>query len=640
MSTPNQPADLMKMFDAPTEDTLGAAERALVEAGRVAFRELEKLLKNIGLYGADHQGTDRFRALFRDAIRAFVEARPEGVALAVGPYEFTIHDQPVYQNTNPDKNFVYKFFQDGVRRLTFEPGISDAELAGFTNILLTNWEDPALFEDDTVTLMWAQDFQHLHYQVVESFEEEGDEGSDHTVAAVVTRVKTAAPPATLDRVVAARSSTGPLPGISGASGGSSLGGPGAGAGSGGGGRLAPPGALRASLHDSLLSVDDLARFEESPFAMDEHDFERLRGVVLSAGAGTLEKFIEILFKVGLVSQAALHERVFVTFERITDTLLEGGRLDDLARVFARVRGLVGPEGELLFENVEEIDRVFDRVGTPARVARILEVFVRGDAVQVEGVLRLLRLLNPSASMHIVRGLSAVTQPERRAALLELLPETIPPYLKDLARVLQTCDGALAHELMRVLRGLDHPDVTTAVHAALNNPDAAVRLEALGALPTEKLGVYLPSILNALKDKSKTLRTKALNLLVRMPTPQVHAHLLQRVKDKDFAQVDLDEKRRYFVAVSLTGNANPWLMELLEGRSLLQKKAEEEQRACAAIGLALRMHAPAVPVFEREVARSYQSDVVREACTWAIQHVRQPRDVRTRQLYDVLFRGTL
>ena len=126
----------------------------------------------------------------------------------------------------------------------------------------------------------------------------------------------------------------------------------------------------------------------------------------------------------------------------------------------------------------------------------------------------------------------------------------------------------------------------------------------------------------------------------MPTPQVHAHLLQRVKDKDFAQTDLDEKRRYFVAVSLTGNANPWLMELLEDRSLLQKKAEEEQRACAALGLALRMHAPAVPVFEREVARSYQSDVVREACTWALQHVRQPRDVRTRQLYDVLFRGTL
>lgn len=64
------------------------------------------------------------------------------------------------------------------------------------------------------------------------------------------------------------------------------------------------------------------------------------------------------------------------------------------------------------------------------------------------------------------------------------------------------------------------------------------------------------------------------------------------------------------------------------------------RGCAAIGLALRMHGPAVPVFEREKSRKLQSDVVRESVQWAIQHVRQPREERTRQLYDILFKGTL
>ena len=214
------------------------------------------------------------------------------------------------------------------------------------------------------------------------------------------------------------------------------------------------------------------------------------------------------------------------------------------------------------------------------------------------------------------------------------------WLKEIARILQSCDATHAHDLIRVLRSLEGVDILTAINGALNNPDAAVRLEALGNLPPDKLHLYLQYILNALKDKSKVVRGKAVHLLARMPSPQVHGHLLQRIRDKDFAEVDLDEKRRFFAAASLTGNPTEWFMELLDERSFLQRKGDEEMRGCAAIGLALRMHGPAVPVFEREKSRKLQSDVVRESVQWAIQHVRQPREERTRQLYDILFKGTL
>jgi hypothetical protein len=145
----------------------------------------------------------------------------------------------------------------------------------------------------------------------------------------------------------------------------------------------------------------------------------------------------------------------------------------------------------------------------------------------------------------------------------------------------------------------------------------VRLEALGNLPPDKLHLYLQYILNALKDKSKVVRGKAVHLLARMPSPQVHGHLLQRIRDKDFAEVDLDEKRRFFAAASLTGNPTEWFMELLDERSFLQRKGDEEMRACAAIGLALRMHGPAVPGLRaREVA---QVAVGRRARVGAVGH---------------------
>ena len=59
-----------------------------------------------------------------------------------------------------------------------------------------------------------------------------------------------------------------------------------------------------------------------------------------------------------------------------------------------------------------------------------------------------------------------------------------------------------------------------------------------------------------------------------------------------------------------------------------------------MGLALRMSAAALPLFEREMKRKLQSDQVREACAWALQHVRQNKEERTRQLYEIFFRGVL
>jgi hypothetical protein len=636
-----QGGDLMKMFEGPAEESLAESQRLAIAAGRNAFKELDKLMKAVGLYGFEHQGTQRFRGILHHALQALVPGEDDTFEVVVGPYELTLHDQPVYQNAAPEKNFIYKFFQDGVRRLRFHHGLTEKELDDFVDVLLTNWDDPAYFEDDSVTVMWSKDFEHITYKVIESFREDGQiagESDGYSVETVVAKVKAAAPPETIE--VAA---VGSRPGLRGqpmrpqppAPGG--LGGLGGGA--GGAGRLGQ--ARKVDLASALITDADMIKFEESPFAMDEHEFGVLRQIVESTGSETLEKFIEILFKVGLVEDVeGTHDKVMTTFDRIVELLLGASRVGDLERVMMKVRGLTGPEGDLVFENLEAINRIFDRWGTAELITRIAEKINDPHIEDPAPLLTLLRLQNPGAAAHIARAAGIVTIPERRAAVFELLPEIIPGQLKEIARILQTCDATHAHDLIRVLRSLEGIDILTAINGALNNPDAAVRLEALGNLPPDKLHLYLQYIINALKDKSKVVRGKAVHLLARMPSPQVHGHLLQRIRDKDFAEVDLDEKRRFFAAASLTGNPTEWFMELLDERSFLQRKGDEEMRGCAAIGLALRMHGPAVPVFEREKSRKLQSDVVRESVQWAIQHVRQPREERTRQLYDILFKGTL
>ena len=622
----------MKMFEGPGEETLGEAQKRQVGAARNVFKELEKLVRAIGLYGNDHQGTQRFRAIFRQAILAMLTDENDQVDVHVGPYEFTLFDQVVYQNANPEKNFVYKFFQDGVRRLRFDMGVTDKELDDFLDVLLTNWDDPTLFEDDSVTIMWSKSFEHIDYKVIESFREDGaapgeDEG--YTVDAVITRVKSAGKPPESIQVRAqgapARAQAGP----------GGRGGAGAGSGD-----AALAGGRKSDLSTSLLTDRDLEKFQESPFAMDEHEFGVLRGIVESAGATTLEKFIEILFKVNLVDDENARSRVMGSLDKIVELLLSAARFGDLERVMLKVRGLTGPEGELIFENLDAINRIFDRWGTPAFVDAVIERLNNPHETETTTLTRMLQLLNPGAGLEVARAAGRLQIPDRRVAVFELLPEMVAGQLKEVGRLLQSCDAAHAHDLIRMLRSIEGVEILAAINGALNNPDAAVRLEALTNLPTEKLHVYLPHVLNAMKDKSKVVRGKAVHLLARMPSPQVHTHLLQRIKDRDFGDIDLDEKRRFFAAAALTGNPTEWFVQLLEDRSLLQRKDTEEMRSCAAIGLALRMHGPSLPNFDREVKRKLQTDVVRDACAWALHHVRQSREERTRQLYDILFKGTL
>lgn len=626
-TSPAAGGDIMKLFEGPTEESLTEAQRALVRRGREAFGELEKLIKNVALYGSDHQSVGRFRERFHQAIRELVDA--EGVVdIKIGPYDFLIHEQSVYQNQTPERNFVYKFFQDGVRSLRFEQGLEPDELDGFLDVLLTNWDDPALFEDDAVTLMWEKDFTHIRYKVIDSFSEESERDAEggYTVEAVIERVREGA-----DEVVDQAAASAALADDLEFVGDGALGGGGVGRGIG-----------RPVLSGAGVTERDLERFEERPFAMDEQEFAMLRHVYEAAADQTLEKFIEILFKVCLAEDGpAERDRLLGFFERIAELLLESGRLGDLERVMLKVRSLTGPPGELLLENVEAINQIFARWSTPALVSSLLDAYDDPRFERPGVVLAICRLLDPAAAVPLAREGGRLQIAERRQTLFEMLPELIGGrHVREIGRLLQTADSAHAHDLLRVLRRIDHPEVQGAVSAAFSNPDPAVRLAALSTVPVDRAHVYLRFIQSALNDSSKVVRSKALHLLARVRTPQVHNHLMQRLREKDFAQLDLDEKRKYFVAAALTGDPSAYFMELLEARGLFKRQANEELRACAAVGLAVRMHRPAIPLLQREAKRRLTADAVREACVWALQHMASDREERTRQIYDIIFQGTL
>jgi hypothetical protein len=130
------------------------------------------------------------------------------------------------------------------------------------------------------------------------------------------------------------------------------------------------------------------------------------------------------------------------------------------------------------------------------------------------------------------------------------------------------------------------------------------------------------------------------VLARIPHPEVHARIMAQVQDKEFASTELDEKRRYCAAAALTGDPSAYFMSLLSERGLLKGKQHDEMRSCAAMALALRMHRPAVDLLRKEAGRTLGSDLMKSACAWGLQHMACDRQERTRQLYDIFYRGEL
>ncbi len=607
--------DMMKLFEGPREDSLGAEQQARVRAGKEAFRELEKLTKNINLYGRTHASTQRFRQMLFDAISKMLHGG-EAVGVEVGPYEFTIHDVPVYENPNPEDNFIYKMYMDGVRTLEFLPGLTLAELDALVDVFLTDWDDPSLFEDDAVTLMWGSHFDHIRYTVIDSFKDDIKEDDEHlyTVAGVLEEVKRKAD-VQLPSHVASEAQ-------------------------GSDARR----AQRVAAVAATISERDLTSFEEVPFAMDEIEFRTLGGMIQTNGRETIEKFIEILFKVNMIEEASEGEkarRVIGVFDRIADLLMADGKVGDLERFMRKVRRLAGPHGVEIPQNVAAIRHIFEHWTSSGFVALVTRGLDDEDCPGLPSILAICGLLNAEAAPHIAWRVGSVAVEENRNRLLEKLPLIIRGQERAVARLIKDAEPAHAHELFKVLKKVaGRDDLLLGVRAALQSRNGDVRFEGLSNLGPEEIPAALDLLYRALADGEKKVRSKALHLLARVRTPAVHQHILDAIGGKAFASYAIDEKRRYFAAAALTGNPNDKFLEMFNAGGVLARKGQDEIRHCAAVGLAIRLNRDIAPLFEKELGKRMKHELVTEACTWALQHMQADRETRTAQLYDIFYRGEL
>jgi hypothetical protein len=171
MTEKEQNRDLLKAFEPVALDKLDDTTKKLVNSAKGIFVELSRLIKSMTLYGAEHQISIKFKSHFCEIV---TQALTKGydITLEVEAHAFVIADQIVFENPNVKDNFIYRFYKDGIRSLTFQRGVTNTEVEKLLKVFLLDWSDPLLFEDDPVTIMWEQKFRHIKYEVAVQYIED------------------------------------------------------------------------------------------------------------------------------------------------------------------------------------------------------------------------------------------------------------------------------------------------------------------------------------------------------------------------------------------------------------------------------------------------------------------------------------
>jgi len=139
---------------------------------------LAKTSRSYGFYAKNNQAIQ----IFLDEVAAGFDSylREYGsIRLAVAPTCFVLGDAEVYHDSDREWGIPFRLFRDGVRTVTFKPGLNRLQIEDLLDILAkrsTTGRDAE--EEDMVTLLWQRAFESITYTAVEGFTHDLHAGGD------------------------------------------------------------------------------------------------------------------------------------------------------------------------------------------------------------------------------------------------------------------------------------------------------------------------------------------------------------------------------------------------------------------------------------------------------------------------------
>ena len=119
------------------------------------MRATQLYLPNNPVY---QRAVENIRTAFRQIWQA-----TDDLVFDIGETEMRWEDHSIYSQDQRNESIAWTLYKDGVRSLSFKPGVEDLEIVRFLSVLQQAKNLQADAPDDLLTLLWAEDFQFITY---------------------------------------------------------------------------------------------------------------------------------------------------------------------------------------------------------------------------------------------------------------------------------------------------------------------------------------------------------------------------------------------------------------------------------------------------------------------------------------------
>ncbi len=552
---------------------LAADDRGAPASVEDMLRHLGKASRAHQLYLANNPTYQRALGLLRRSMESVWKLLPE-LTLAVTERALLLDDRPVFVEAERTADTLpWLLYKDGVRELRLLPGFEGAEVEDFLAVL-GQLRRAAANDDDAISLLWERDFSFLRYRYVE-------QADDDEVPSFTTGESTGRLGGT-DDGESDRTTAGPAAVV----------------------RLEE---FDGSLH--FLVEHELTYLQEQLAAEYAHD---LRADVANQLLDVLE----------LVPARQARDEVCAALEELLIQSLVAGEYRAVAHLLRETAVTCSRAPALEPVHLERLRGLATELSTPAALGQLLEALDSGSAPSSENDLQeLFGQLRPQALETVFRWLERVRSARLRTALRAAADRLAQESSAELVRLIASDELSVASEAVRRSAQLRAQSAVPALRGLLERDDRALRVLAAQALAEIATPAALQALAGLVEADSRDLRLVALRAMsargYRGALPQLEA----LVRGKRLRDRDLTEQMAVFDAYgALCGDEGVALLDsLLNGKSLIGRRAESTVRACAAIALGRVGSGRAQAVLRR--ATGEREAVVRTAIQRAMRGVR-------------------
>ncbi len=532
----------------PTGSDVGVVEEVLRVLGK-GQRALQMYLPNNPVYQRTlQQVTDAFASVWRVANRLVLDIHEE---------EITWEGVQVFRQANRTEGLAWQLYKDGLRQVTFVPGVEEEEVLRFLRVVNRARMLPADSNDDLLTLLWEQEFVLIAY----TFVEVSGDSAEFTLE------------------------TG------------SRSGSGTGTGSGSGDARAEvaaagsPAAGTITGHGGGSGVVTLGDFDATLYFLDDAEIRMIQADLADEYRRDIrDAAIDALLDI-LETQRdpAVRQEVIELLEEVLPAQLSTGGFRAVARILRELRTVAvrapGLEGELH----AAVLSFEDRLSSPAILEQLFKVLADNAArPSDEDVGEVLRELKPAALPVVLKHLGQITDQTIRSTLESSVDAIARGQPDVLASLITNGDEDALVPAIALAARLGLSQLVPAIVGHLQTGDEPLRLAAVRALGEFATPTAVAAIELAVGDPARSVRQVALSsLLARGGSGGTQRRLEQMLFESTNDDWERSERRAMFEAYGtlVGGAAIPKLRELLEPRSMFRRRVSADVRASALFALA-------------------------------------------------------